>query len=178
MARLLEETFDSIPRSSANNTSMDQTTTDTSSTHTTGCRMKDLLGFDNTIELEEFLSSRGWQLENEFWIPGEAYLDDRTTRENGSLSKFVMSNGDDSSSSEEQKGTTGRQQPLGFGLLDVVIDPDSSNKAATGPTDPSSSSSWRDEKIHFLTHIVGFMEKHNGMDLMAASREGAGAGGK
>jgi len=136
MVRLLEEIFDSIPRSKPDVTD-------------TVCRLKDLLGFDNRTELEEFLNARDWHLEDEFWIPGEIYLQEGGVGETPVV--VVPSN-----AGGEQWGAHG------FGLLDVDTE--------YGKGGPKSSSG-KDEKIHFLTHVVGFMERQ-GLD-MTAPREGA-----
>lgn len=137
MVRLLEEIFDSIPRSKPD--SVD-----------TVCRLKDLLGFDNRTELEDFLNARDWHLEDDFWIPGESYLQEGGGGETPLV--VVPSNG-----GEEQWGA------LGFGLLNV----DADRGKGGGP----KSSSGKDDKIHFLTHVVGFMERQ-GLD-MTTPREGA-----
>lgn len=130
MVRLLEETFDSIPRT-------DEGTA-------TACRLKDMLGFDDLVELEGFLKSRDWYLEDGFWIPGEWYLCDGGVVESPTV-VAPLNGGED----------------LGFGLLDVGTDSEK---------DGGKSPSWKEEKIHFLTNVVGFMERQ-GLD-MTASREG------
>jgi len=156
MVHLLEHTFDSIPRSKP-----DTTTT----TSTTSCRLTDVLGFQTRIELEEFLTKREWQLlDNGFWIPGETYRHEQQT---------TGGNNDDSPPSSGTVPSDDGGEPFGFGLLDIDTDRQgdgrkSSSDSAMGVV--SSTSSWKDEKIHFLTHVVGFMERQ-GLD-MTAPREG------
>lgn len=162
MVQLLEHTFDSIPRSKP-----DTTTPSSTTTTSTSCRLTDVLGFQTRIELEEFLMKRDWQLMDDgFWIPGETYLHEQQTTD-----KVV--NNVESPPSSSTVPSNNNTDPFGFGLLDIEPNRQLDGRKSSSDSSMvavSSTSSWKDEKIHFLTHVVGFMERQ-GLD-MTAPREG------
>jgi len=151
MVQLLERTFDSIPRSQSDYDA---------ATSSSSCRLMDLLGFETRSELEEFLTGRDWQLQQRdggFWIPSERYLIDEQQQKQQTIT------------SSSGGGVTTTEND--FGLLS--IDPTTTDHLMDGTKASFDSSLWKDEKIHFLTDVVGFMERQ-GLDMTAVSREGVG----
>jgi len=118
MVRLLEETFDSLPRTPDDY--------EKKKSGSSSCRLMCLLGYETRLELELFLKDRNWNLlqEEGFWIPGSFYLEERNRLNSG-----WNINGKCEEPEEQKKN----EQEI------------------------------KDDKIHFLTSLVGFMES-KGLD--------------
>lgn len=105
-------------------------------------------------------------MDDGFWIPGETYLHEQQTTD-----KVV--NNVESPPSSSTVPSNNNTDPFGFGLLDIEPNRQLDGRKSSSDSSMvavSSTSSWKDEKIHFLTHVVGFMERQ-GLD-MTAPREG------